>query len=164
MALLSISDVASDLIPAMTGLASVTMDLAIPAIRALAGAAQWVVSRLGVGLNAAGVAARGPAAGIAGMFGPMGGGRRGAGRDETDLAVSDVLAELRSGLMKTPVGTGGAASAFTRAQTAALSMSPFERRMQDMMGKVVTMMEKANRQTPPSGANTERQPAKPVGR
>jgi hypothetical protein len=163
-----------ELLPAMGDLSTLLVQVALPALvqfaKALAVAAKYALAPVkflgqkGVEANErAAKEGKGEKAGGSGLFdfltlavpalaplnlaAKMGDQKK--GESTVKDAMGNTLGELKLLAMRTPVAAGGSASAYTRAQTAVLGQSPFERRMTEMVNQVVTMMAKsANKSTP----------------
>lgn len=92
----------------------------------------------------------------------VGGGTGAKARGATGRALADTLAELR--LSTGPQASSGSiTSVYSRAQMASLSQSPFERRMLEMMEKVVGSISRAAIE-PGRGLTTPPAPAVPARR
>lgn len=161
----------SELLPVVGELAAILFQAVIPAMvqfaQMLAAAARvgrqaaqfqakpvdWILNGGKGGSPGAGGGQQGGAMGwltrnLGPLSGPLGGfvnqGDRAKGQEAVRKAMQETMKEMQLLMMSTPVAAGGSASAYTRAQTAALGQSPFEKNIQDMMGKAIDELVKAN--------------------
>jgi hypothetical protein len=146
VAIAAASDVIfAELMPVLEELTDVFLAYAIPAVVGLVDVIRWAAGKIREALQW--VANGGLGSGAANMAGKL---HQWVGNNTSDRskgavksAMADTLTELRLMSQTTPVSSGGSAAAWSKAQSAVLNQSPFERRMQEMMTKVVDMMSRS---------------------